>query len=122
LENELIVEGNTDVDFLIANTFGDVMTNMLESTNYYTIDVMENCKSIKTTILIILIISSIIILGSVFVIFPLILSVRKGKIKPMNYLLQIPIKSIKFLYKKTERYLASADVLKIINLIFSGKK
>jgi hypothetical protein len=85
------------------------MTNLILSSKYFTEDIIEHCDSLKTTLVVLFSVGSVFVIGSIFVLFPLIMYVRKGKTTTMDFLLQIPMKSIKSLYRKSERYLAATN-------------
>jgi hypothetical protein len=105
LESKDISSSQNDVRMLILNTFGYVYDAILNATAYYSDDMTSIIIELTTIVKSLLISISVVIILSIGVMVALFLIIVWHREKTISFFLEIPIRNLRQLYKKCEKYI-----------------
>eukprot|EP01022_Parablepharisma_sp_SALTPOND_P033551 TRINITY_DN88_c0_g1_i1.p1 TRINITY_DN88_c0_g1~~TRINITY_DN88_c0_g1_i1.p1 ORF type:complete len:1755 (-),score=211.95 TRINITY_DN88_c0_g1_i1:16687-21951(-) len=107
LQDSSYLFSNDDVDFILYNVFKDVYYKVMESSNYYVLDLQDRARYKHVVVLVLFIVAVSLVSISVFVLFPLVSNVGKIRAQVLSLFLDIPLSDVRGLAKRCERFLAS---------------
>ena len=102
-----LTSNNTSVFFIMYNSYNDLYIALLLSAEFYVKEVIDLAQSKDQIMLLLLIASSVLLIGSIAFMFPVIQNVNDSREKILLLFLDIPKKTAKTLTNKCEKFLTS---------------
>ena len=93
-----------DVEFVLYNSFSDINDAIAKSSNLYVLELIDRSGNKNKLIMIFFIMSISVMLISIAICFPVIMSVGKTRMGVLQLFLSIPMPTIKSLIQKCEKY------------------
>ncbi|CAD8069136.1 unnamed protein product [Paramecium sonneborni] len=101
---------DSDVFFLNYNLLNEMFNSLKQSQNYFIDNLIDNTSNKYTTILILLLISVSSITIGILLIVIVMRSVYKSQTEIIKLFLNLPDKTIRFLYRKCENFLSNLQI------------
>ena len=96
-----------NIYFVLYNSFWKLTESMFLTADHFVKDLYDRTDSKYIMVLIMYIISLVILVGSILILFPVVASVSRSKIKVLKLFLDIPLGNVRQLQKKCESFIIS---------------
>lgn len=100
----------SDIFFIENNLFNEYYFGLHQSSDYYVVELADRTTQKKNTFMIFLIISAISLFLALLILIPMLHNVRKTKENVLCLFLDIPERSVKYLYSKCENFVSNMQV------------
>lgn len=106
-----LTANQSDIFFIENNLFNEYYFGLRQSSDYYVMELVDRTTQKKNTFMIFLIISAISLLLALLILIPMLHNVRKTKENVLCLFLDIPERSVKYLYSKSENFVSNMQVI-----------
>ncbi|CAD8155764.1 unnamed protein product [Paramecium octaurelia] len=106
----ILKDKNLDVSFVNYNLLNDIYQSLKQSSNYFIDNLITNASKKYTAILLLLLISISTISIGILLIVIAMLSVSKSQTEILQLFLNLPDKTIRYLYRQSENFLSNLQI------------